>query len=96
MITKKFPLEDVQEAFYGDYNLISVNQTKWEQDGKAQYQSIVFYEKDVPDVFWECGVTRTGSPFTDWYYEWGEDSNKMVECVQVHKVEKVITEWEQV
>ena len=68
--------------------IIIVEEGDWIQDGKYQYKTTVF-QKD--DKFYSLTVSRSGSPFTDWYYEW-EDTDEF-ECYEVEKVEITKYVW---
>ncbi len=37
--------------------------------------------------------SRSGSEFTDWYYE-SDDWKNQIDMQEVRKIEKVITDWE--
>lgn len=62
-----------------------VEDGEWEQDYKYQNQTIIV---KYGETYWEIDRTRSGSPFTDWYY--GESSFRQVEP---HEETIVVTKW---
>ena len=89
MATKKF-IRSVIEALFLDEDVDGIEYietTKWEDDGKYQYCTIIF--KDLSDnKIYSAGVTRCGSYFSDYDFQF-EDN-----CHEVEKREKVISVWE--
>jgi hypothetical protein len=69
-------------------NVKIVEEGKWKQDGKYQFKTTIFH---YDSKFFSLTVSREGSPFTDWYYEW-EDSDTF-DCPEVEKVEVIKYEW---
>jgi len=57
----------------------------WDDDGKYQHLSCIYRDKE--DKFWELGVTRCGSYFTDYNFDFSRD------LTEVRSGEKVITTW---
>lgn len=55
------------DGFYDDIEEVDVIEDgDWTQEGKYQYsQSIVKFK----DTFIQISMSRSGSPFTDWYYD---------------------------
>ena len=51
-----------------EFNLVSDD--GWKQDGKYQLKTVIFEKEICDDHFYSLTVSRSGSPFTDWYYEW--------------------------
>lgn len=68
------PTADCKVLEYGD----------WEQEGKHQYATHLVQYKDVLILVNE---SRSGSPFTDWYYE---DSSLSL-CERKEQVKVVVT-----
>jgi hypothetical protein len=66
-----------------------IEQSEWTQDGKYQHQETIFRFKDK---FFSIYAGRSGSPFTDWYYE-SEDWGKTVDAQEVHKAEVTTYQW---
>jgi hypothetical protein len=69
-----------------------IDEGEWTQDHKYQYRDIIF---KFGEKFYCLGSSRSGSPFTDWYYS-SEDWNDTVECCEVEKVEVVKYIWKAV
>jgi hypothetical protein len=95
-IKKEYAKQLLDEDAYDDEdNLIYkyIEASEWEQNGKYQFIDVVF--QDPSDgKYYSFSTGRSGSPFTDWYYELDDVSE--VECVEVKQVEKVIKTWESV
>ena len=62
---------------------------EWIDGGKFQYQTIIF--KDEAGKFYELSIGRSGSPFTDWTYDF--EWNTEYDCPEVELVEVVIKVW---
>lgn len=65
--------EDEYRAALGedheDFELIE--ESEWTQDYKYQNMDVIV--KHIPTgKFYEGGVSRSGSPFTDWEYDYGD------------------------
>lgn len=85
-ITDREMLEEIE---YGGDDWEVVEEGEWVQDYKYQNKESVV--KHIPTGKFYCyGISRSGSPFTDWYYSY-EDGN-YPELVEVEKKERVITE----
>lgn len=79
----------------GCYEL--VEESDWDVDSKYQTMCYI-YRCTETNTYWKLDVTRSGSPFTEWHYEFDEDyiDGKKVLCLtQVEKVQKVeiVTKW---
>ena len=59
-----------------------------ESDGDWIQMETVF---KMNDKFYSLNVSRSGSPFSDWHYDW-EDSNTF-DCPEVEKVEVIKYVW---
>ncbi len=67
-------------------SLVVVEEGEFEQDYKYQTAEIIFTDGEK---FYLTYVTRSGSPFTDWYYEdYGEAS-----IYEVEKREVTVVKW---
>ena len=73
--------EDVDEG-------VIIESGDWIQDGKYQYKETIF---NHDGKIYSLSVSRSGSPFTDWYYEW-EDTNEF-DCPEVEKIAEVVYKW---
>lgn len=63
-----------------------IERGSWEQDGKYQLQEVVFTDGEK---FYTSSIARSGSPFTEWYYEdWGD-----AEITEVKKEIVMVTKW---
>lgn len=66
-----------------------VEEDEWTQDHKHQLKDWIFkYE----GKFYQLTESRSGSPFTDWYYD-SDDWGSQVEVEEVEPVEVKITKW---
>lgn len=66
--------------------LTTVEEGDFEQDGKYQSAELIFTDGTN---FYSSSIMRSGSPFTEWYYEdYGEAS-----VLEVEKREVFITKW---
>lgn len=94
----KFELNNI------NYDVICVYESNWDDEGKYQYQNITYQlvsfdnkKDDYPNksniidkfnLFFDLPVTRSGSYFTDYYYEY--DSPKIYRQKIIHIPEKII------
>jgi len=90
----KFKKEDLLSITEDEYpvGFTAVEEGDWVQVYKQQLKEIVF---KYQDHFYSLTESRTGSPFTDWYYDseyWPDE----VDLVEVVPVEKIIKVWERV
>ncbi len=76
---------EVGEEFEG---CVIVEKGDWIHEGKCEYQEIIFRHNDV---HYELMRGRSGSDFTDWHYDDGDD-----DCPEVRKVEVVTHKWERI
>lgn len=82
-------VEMMEEVEYGGGDWEVVEDGEWTQDHKYQHKESVV--KHVPTgKFYHYEISRSGSPFTDWYYSY-EDGD-YPDLVEVEKKERVITE----
>ena len=82
-------IEMMEEVKYGGDDWELVEDGEWTQDYKYQHKESVV--KHVPTgKFYHYEISRSGSPFTDWYYSY-EDGD-YPDLVEVEKKERVITE----
>ena len=81
--------EEMKEIEEGCGNWEVVEEGEWTQDHKYQHKESVV--KHVPTgKYYHYEISRSGSPFTDWYYSY-EDGD-FPDLVEVEKKERVITE----
>lgn len=98
--TRAFPFEVVKDAYFqeGNEQLEQIYEGPWEQDGKYQYQEVIFKATD-DGKYYAFYATRSGSPFTDWYYdqfEYRRAEDATEELTEVERKEKVIITWKAV
>lgn len=88
----KFTEEELEFIAWGEYESIKdidlssaevVDEDEWIQDGKYQFRNLIF---KYQDKFYALPCSRSGSPFTDWYYEYDQP-------YEVVKQQKVIEVW---
>lgn len=70
-----------------------VERSPWEDEGKYQFMSVILQDK-TDGTYWRYWITRSGSYFTEYYYDYSDVSK--VEIEQVEKVEVTVTEWKAV
>lgn len=89
----KIPLEIAKELVFGDAreNYKIVEETNWEHDSPKTEGKSVYFEFE--NKFYVITNSRSGSPFTDWYYD-SDDWYGEQEVDEVKRVEKTILVWE--
>lgn len=89
----KISKEAAQELFWGDNydDYIHIESSKFESDGKWERASCIFQHGDKHYRFW---VSRSGSYYTEYSYDWEYEDE--IECEKVIKTEVVIEQWETV
>lgn len=91
----KFKTSDIREVRWFDIGIDYGNGIKlvesgdWIQDGKYQYRDDIF---EFQGKYYMLSEGRSGSPFTDWYYD-SEDWGEEVDCPEVEKVEVKTHRW---
>ena len=84
--------DQVKDMCYEDSDeYVYVEDSGWEQDGKYQFCQYIF---SFEGKYYEVYISRSGSPFTDWYYSW-DDSDEF-EAHEVKRVNVTTTVWETV
>ena len=66
----------------------------WDVDHKYQHITNVVLQQST-GKFFEHNVSRSGSPFTDWYYDFEDQGTKLHEVKKVTKT-IVVETWENV
>ena len=85
-VTDSEMMEEIEEGG-GDWEV--VEEGEWTQDYKYQHKESVV--KHVPTgKYYQYEISRSGSPFTDWYYS--HEDGDFPDLVEVEKKERVITE----
>jgi hypothetical protein len=67
-----------------------IEETPWEDQGKYQCQDVII-KKD--GKYYMFTIDRSGSYFSDYYYEYGDDKDGMIELTEVTKRTKTIEYW---
>lgn len=81
--------EMMEEIECGDGDWEVVEEGEWTQDYKYQHQVSVV--KHIPTgKYYQYEISRSGSPFTDWYYSY--EDGYYPDLMEVEKKERVITE----
>jgi hypothetical protein len=99
LVTREILVSELETIYFedgtDDFELI--HKDRWEQDGKSQYQQVIYKAKD-DGKYYSLWVSRSGSPFTDWYYDQFEYAKEgdTVELTEMTKVEKTVVSWEAV
>jgi len=76
---------------YPEKDLYFIEESGWMQDVKYQSNRIIFKHKDK---YYEIEETRSGSPFTGWYYEeLNVDNDGTIYCDEVYKNIIFKEEW---
>lgn len=81
----KLGRQDVVDLCHDDHDegvYQIVDEGDWNQDYKYQHRYIVFKHKDK---LYQLLVSRSGSPFTDWYYSY--EDQEYFDCPEVEAVE---------
>jgi hypothetical protein len=96
LMNRQFKLSDIKDLWRGDTpdGFELVEEGDFVQDGKYQVAEMIFLFEGKHYAYY---IERSGSPFTDWTYEWewlAKDS--LVSCSEVQKVEVTTTEWKNV
>jgi hypothetical protein len=74
-----------------ELDLILIEQSGWEQDGKYQSQDTIFQHDGK---YYTISQTRSGSYFSEYHYEDMDiDSDGNIDCEEVFKTEVIISEW---
>ena len=79
-------MEEIEEGC-GDWEV--VEEGEWTQDYKYQHKESVVKHVST-GKYYQYEISRSGSPFTDWYYSY-EDGD-FPDLTEVEKKERVITE----
>lgn len=66
----------------------------WDVDNKYQHMTNIYFQEGT-DKYFALSYSRSGSPFTDWYYSYEDAGSELIEVKLVER--QVITrEWEAV
>lgn len=87
--------ELVQEAWHSpseENKWVLVEEGDWVQDGKYQEQTNIVKDS-LTGKFYRYSISRSGSPFTDWYYPHQDESKHYLEEVTQQTRTITVTEW---
>lgn len=95
LTTEEF--EEVQEAEDSidpryPSNWLLIEEGEWIQDGKYQERTNIVQDVRT-NLYYRYTITRSGSPFTDWYYTYSDYSEHYLEEVTKQTRTITITEW---
>ena len=90
----KFKKEDLLSITEDEYpvGFTAVEEGDWVCDGKYERQEIIFKFNDKFYALWQ---TRTGSYYTDWYYD-SDDWDDEEDVGEVEPVEVKTIQWKRV
>lgn len=75
-------------------DLVLHEEGDWDVDCKYQFMTNIYFQESTGKYF-SMEISRSGSPFTDWYYSWEDSPSELHEVVLVEK--QVISKtWERV
>lgn len=86
--------EEARTLFYEGENdqFVLEAEGSWDQDYKYQFCENVYKDKNT-DRLWGWNISRSGSAFSDWYYDFEESD---VTLYEVEKAEKVVVYYKEV
>lgn len=79
-------LWDIIQKYHEEYSLIELEEFSHDGSDKYESRAVIFTDKD--GCHWQAYQGRSGSHFTDWYYD--PQDKETVDCHKVHQIEKVI------
>lgn len=75
-----------------ELGLVLHKEGDWSVDHKYQHQELIYFQEST-GKYYSMQISRSGSPFTDYYYSY-EDSGS--ELCEVKLVEITVKEWQAV
>ena len=75
-----------------ELDLVLHEEGDWDVDNKYQFITNIYFQESTGKYF-SVTISRSGSPFTDWYYSFEDSGDKLVEVKLVEKV-TVVKSWE--
>ena len=75
-----------------ELDLVLHEEGDWDVDTKYQFITNIYFQESTGKYF-SVTISRSGSPFTDWYYSFEDSGDKLVEVKLVDKV-TVVKSWE--
>lgn len=89
IIENKDQLDDI---LYGDGDWSVVEEGDWVQDYKEQHQRNIVKHLPTGDHY-SYWISRSGSPFTDWYYSYEDGDYPELFKVELKERTIVVKEW---
>jgi hypothetical protein len=89
----RFKIENIKELFFEEeFNteFEFIERTEWTAEHKYQTCKLIFKYNDITYCY---EVSRSGSDFTDWNYDWDYEYDQYAECSEVKQIEVVTTKW---
>lgn len=77
-----------------ELGLVLQEEGDWSVDNKYQHMTNIYFQESTGKYF-ELNVSRSGSPFTDWYYSFEDSPSDLNEVKLVERVVKTKS-WERV
>lgn len=77
-----------------ELDLVLHEEGDWDVDYKWQHITNIYFQESTGKYF-EMTVSRSGSPYTDWYYSYEDDGSELTEVKLVEKT-TVVKSWERV
>lgn len=77
-----------------ELDLVLHEEGDWDVDTKYQHISNIYFQESTGKYF-ELGISRSGSPFTDWYYSFEDSGENLIEVELVEKT-TVVKSWKPV
>lgn len=77
-----------------ELDLVLHEEGDWSVDNKYQHMTNIYFQESTGKYF-ELTVSRSGSPFTDWYYSF-EDQGEDLNEVKLVERTTVVKSWESV
>lgn len=75
-----------------ELDLVLQEEGDWDVDNKYQHMTNIYFQEGTGKYF-AMTVSRSGSPFTDWYYSFEDNGSELTEVKLVER--KIITKsWE--
>jgi hypothetical protein len=77
-----------------ELDLVLHEEGDWDVDTKYQHMTNIYFQESTGKYF-ELTVSRSGSPFTDWYYSFEDSGSELNEVKLVEKT-MVVKSWTRV
>lgn len=90
-LTKQQVRELFREEYSDELGLVLHEEGDWDVDCKYQFMTNIYFQESTGKYF-ELTVSRSGSPFTDWYYSYEDSGADLTEVKLVEKV-TVVKSW---